>query len=82
MPYTASVAISTAAWAGVGLWLGATFGQSIGNLLARNSWIYLLVLGLVIVAFAVVLVRLWRVSENPPPSGEPADTLVKPRAAD
>jgi len=63
--FAPSVAISTAVWAGVGLWLGATFGQSIGNLLARYPWIYLVGLGLVIVAVATVLVRIWRVSQRP-----------------
>jgi membrane protein DedA with SNARE-associated domain len=80
--FAPSVAISTAAWAAIGLWLGATFGQSIGNLLARNSWIYAVVLGLIIVAVAVVLVRVWRVSDNRAPSPDPEDTLVKPRTAD
>jgi tellurite resistance protein TehA-like permease len=51
-------------------------------LLAGNSWIYLVGLGLIIVVFAVVLVRLWRVSDNRPPSRDLEDTLVKPRAAD
>ena len=60
--FAPSVAISTAAWAAIGLWLGATFGQSLGNLLARYPWIYLLGLGLVIVVVAVTLVRLWRAS--------------------
>jgi membrane protein DedA with SNARE-associated domain len=80
--FAPSVAISTGVWAGVGLWLGATFGQSIGSLLARNSWIYLVVLVLIIVAFAVVLVRVWRLGDNRPPSRDLEDTLVKPRAAD
>jgi membrane protein DedA with SNARE-associated domain len=60
--FAPSVAISTAVWAGFGLWLGATFGQSLGNLLARYPWIYLVGLGLVIVAVAAALVRLWFVS--------------------
>jgi membrane protein DedA with SNARE-associated domain/uncharacterized protein YqeY len=62
--FAPSVAISTAIWAAVGLWLGATFGQSIGNLLARFSWIYLVALGLIIVAVAVLLVRFWRAGDR------------------
>ena len=64
--FAPSVAISSGVWAAIGLWIGATFGQSIGNLLARNPWIYLVALGLVIVAIAIALVRLWRVSDNVP----------------
>jgi membrane protein DedA with SNARE-associated domain len=66
--FAPSVAISTAVWAGFGLWLGATFGQSLGNLLARYPWIYLVGLGLIIVVVAVALVRLWRVSAQATPS--------------
>jgi membrane protein DedA with SNARE-associated domain len=67
--FAPSVAVSTAVWAAVGLWIGATFGQSIGNLLARYPWIYLLGLGVIIVAVAITLVRLWR-------RGEPVPTPV------
>ncbi len=59
--FVPSVAISTAIWAAAGLWLGATFGQSISNLLARFPWLYALAIGLVIIALAVILVRVWRV---------------------
>jgi len=62
--FAPSVAVSTGVWAGIGLWLGATFGQSIGNLLARYPWIYLIGLGLVIVAIAAVLVRIWRLGQR------------------
>jgi len=62
--FAPSVAISTAAWAAIGLWLGATFGQSLGNLVARYPWIYLVGLGILIVAIAVILVRFWRVSAD------------------
>jgi membrane protein DedA with SNARE-associated domain len=68
--FAPSVAISTAVWAGIGLWLGATFGQSLGYLLTRYPWIYLVGLGLAIVAVAVTLVRLWRVADRVPPSAD------------
>lgn len=68
--FAPSVAISTAVWAGIGLWLGATFGQSIGTLLTRYPWIYLVGLGLVIVAVAFTVVRLWRVADRVPPSAD------------
>ena len=58
--FVPSVAISTAIWAAVGLWLGATVGEAIGNVLFNSGSIYLLGLGLVIVALAVTLVLAWR----------------------
>jgi membrane protein DedA with SNARE-associated domain len=58
--FVPSVAVSTAIWAAVGLWLGATVGEAIGNVLFDRGWIYLLVLWLVIVALAVMLVLAWR----------------------
>ena len=74
--FAPSVAVSTAVWAAIGLWIGATFGQSIGNLLARYPWIYLVGLGLVIVVVAVALVRFWRVSDHVPPSVDLNEALV------
>ncbi len=58
--FVPSVAISTAIWAAVGLWLGATVGEAIGNVLFDRGWVYLLVLWLAIVALAVTLVFAWR----------------------
>jgi membrane protein DedA with SNARE-associated domain len=55
-----SVAISTAIWAAIGLWLGATVGQAIGNVLFDRGWIYIIALWLLIVALAITLVRAWR----------------------
>ncbi len=56
----AAVAISTAIWAAVGLWLGAMVGEAIGNVLFDQCWIYFAGLGLAIVALAVALVGAWR----------------------
>jgi membrane-associated protein len=58
--FAPSVAVSTAIWAAVGLWLGATLGQSIGHLLSGNAGLYLVALVVAIVLLAVVLVREWR----------------------
>jgi membrane protein DedA with SNARE-associated domain len=58
--FAPSVAVSTAIWAAVGLWLGATVGEAIGNVLFDRGWIYIVGLGLVIVVLAVALVRAWR----------------------
>ena len=58
--FVPSVAVSTAIWAAVGLWLGATVGEAIGNVFFDRGWVYLLVLWLAIVALAVTLVFAWR----------------------
>src|SRR3979411_2733464 len=58
--FAPSVAVSTAIWAAVGLWLGATVGAAIGNVLFDRGGIYIVGLGLVIVVLAVALVRAWR----------------------
>ena len=58
--FAPSVALSTAIWAAVGLWLGATVGEAIGNVLFDRGWIYIVGLGLVVVVLAVALVRAWR----------------------
>ncbi len=55
-----SIAVSTAIWASVGLWLGVTLGQSIGHVISGNAWLYLLALVVAIVLLAVVVVREWR----------------------
>jgi membrane protein DedA with SNARE-associated domain len=57
--FAPSVAVSSAIWAAAGLWVGATLGSSIGNLLSRNPWIYLAVFALIILALAITLVRGW-----------------------
>jgi membrane protein DedA with SNARE-associated domain len=58
--FAPSVAISTAIWAAVGMWLGATVGEAIGNVLFDRGWIYLLGLLLLIVVVAVTIVVAWR----------------------
>jgi membrane protein DedA with SNARE-associated domain len=58
--FAPSVAISTAIWAAVGLWLGATLGQSIGHVLSAKPWIYLVVFAAAILLIAAALVRVWR----------------------
>jgi membrane protein DedA with SNARE-associated domain len=74
--FAPSVAISTAVWAGVWLFLGARFGPSIGRFFAVNSWALGIAGAVIIAVIAVVLFRgLRRVSDegestaaNPPPS--------------
>jgi membrane protein DedA with SNARE-associated domain len=68
VPYTTfvpSVAVSSAAWAALGLWLGATFGRSIGSFLTGNLLIYLLVVAAVVLVVAFAVIQLWRRSRKP-----------------
>jgi membrane protein DedA with SNARE-associated domain len=58
--FVPSVAVSTAIWAAVGLWLGATLGETIGGLFFDRGWIYFAGQALATVALAVTLVFAWR----------------------
>jgi membrane protein DedA with SNARE-associated domain len=63
VPYTTflpSVAVSSAVWAAVGLWLGATFGRSIGSFLTGNPLIYLVVVVAIVLVVAFALFQIWR----------------------
>jgi membrane protein DedA with SNARE-associated domain len=62
-----SVAVSTAVWAALGLWLGATFGRSIGSFLTGNRLIYLLVVVAVVLVIAVVVIQVWRRGQSGSP---------------
>jgi hypothetical protein len=42
------------------MWLGATLGETLGNILFNRSGLYLLGLSLPIVVLAVIVVRVWR----------------------
>jgi membrane-associated protein len=58
--FVPSVAISTAIWAGVWLYLGSRFGPSVGTFFSGNAWTLALAAGVVIAVVAVVAVRGWR----------------------
>jgi membrane protein DedA with SNARE-associated domain len=58
--FVPSVAVSTAIWAAVGLWLGATLGETISGVFFDRGWIYFAGLGAAIVALAFTLVFAWR----------------------
>jgi membrane protein DedA with SNARE-associated domain len=60
-----SVAVSSAVWAALGLWLGATFGRSIGSFLTGNRLIYLLVVVAVVLVAAFAVIQIWRHSRRP-----------------
>jgi len=54
--FAISVAVSTAVWAAIWLWLGVVFGRQIAVYLAGHRWAYaLLVLGLAVVVGTAVL---------------------------
>jgi membrane-associated protein len=54
--FAISVAVSTAIWAAVWLWLGALFGHQIAGFLSAHRWAYaLLLLGVVVLVGAAVL---------------------------
>jgi membrane protein DedA with SNARE-associated domain len=65
-----SVAVSSAVWAALGLWLGATFGRSIGSFLTGNPLIYLLIVAAVVLVVAFAVVQIWRRSRTPQPHQE------------
>jgi membrane protein DedA with SNARE-associated domain len=58
--FVASVAISTAVWAGFFLTLGALFGGRIGHLLSLHREGYVILPAIVVIAFAAYLVILLR----------------------
>ncbi len=58
--FSVSVAISTAVWAGVWLWLGAHFGPSIGHFFSTHAWALALAAGVVIAFIALLAVGGWR----------------------
>ena len=54
--FALSVAVSTAVWAAVWLWLGVVFGRQIAVFLAGHRWAYaLLLLGVVVIAGSALL---------------------------
>jgi membrane protein DedA with SNARE-associated domain len=58
--FVASVAVSTAVWAGFFLTLGAVFGGRIGHLLSLHREGYVILPAVVVIAFGVYLVILLR----------------------
>jgi len=68
VPYTTfllSVVVSSAVWAALGLWLGATFGLSIGYFLTGNRLINLFVVVIAILIVAFALTQIWRRARTP-----------------
>jgi membrane protein DedA with SNARE-associated domain len=63
--FAPSVAVSTAVWAGIWLWLGAQYGPSVVHVLGRHTWMYAVVLAVIAVAVGLIAVRAWRASTAP-----------------
>jgi membrane-associated protein len=67
--FAACVAVSTATWAAIWLWLGAHYGGRIGHFIGSHRWTYI-VAGLVILSIVVAaLLRVLR-AEKPTPAEE------------
>ena len=66
--FVASVAISTAVWAGFFLTLGAVFGGRIGHLLSLHREGYVILPTVIVIAFCVYLVLLLRRASRSTPS--------------
>ena len=62
--FLGSVAVSSAVWAAVGLWLGATFGRSIGSFLTSNPLLYVLAIVAVALVIAFAVFQIWRSSRR------------------
>jgi membrane protein DedA with SNARE-associated domain len=57
--------VSSAVWAALGLWLGATFGRSLGSFLTGNPLVYLLIVAAVVLVVAFAAIQIWRRSRKP-----------------
>jgi membrane protein DedA with SNARE-associated domain len=58
--FAPSVAVSTAIWAAIWLWLASRFGPHVARVLGAHRWLYLAVAAAVVLVLAVVVVRAWR----------------------
>jgi membrane protein DedA with SNARE-associated domain len=63
--FAASVAVSSAIWAGIWFWVGAHFGTRIGGFLSGNSWTYALGVLVVLAVVAATVVQVVR-GDRPP----------------
>jgi membrane protein DedA with SNARE-associated domain len=58
--FAGSVAISSAGWAAVWLWLGGRYGPAIGRFFAHHAWMVAGFVAVVIILAATTIVRAWR----------------------
>jgi len=76
--FAGSVAISSAGWAALWLWLGSRYGPFLGHFFESHAWTYLVFVLLVSGLVAVALVRAWRAA---PPKTLPEASGPRPGAA-
>lgn len=58
--FAASVAVSSAGWAAIWLWLGGRYGPAIGHFFGAHGWVIAGFVLVVIALAAATLVRAWR----------------------
>jgi membrane protein DedA with SNARE-associated domain len=63
--FAASVAVSSAIWAGIWFWIGAHFGTRIGGFLSGNSWTFALGVLFVLAVVAATVVQVVRDRPQP-----------------
>ncbi len=63
--FAVSVAVSSAIWAAVWLWLGAAYGPSVVHMLSGHRWLYGIFVAVIAVAVGAIVVRVWRASAGP-----------------
>ena len=66
--FAGSVAVSSAGWAAIWLYLGARYGPTLGHFFEGHAWTYLLFVTVVIALIAIALVRAWRATPAKKPS--------------
>lgn len=62
--FALSVAVSTAVWAGIWLFLGARFGARVAHVFGPRPWLYLLLAAIVGLLFAYAVLRIWRATDD------------------
>ena len=67
--FAPSVAISTAIWAGVWLWLGQRYGRAALHLISGHPWLYVGAAVVVALVVGTLAVRTWLRAGRPPSSG-------------
>src|SRR5438105_7434608 len=50
--FMGSVAISTAAWSAIWLYLGGRYGRTLGHFIGTHAWLYLVVVGVIVAVVA------------------------------
>jgi membrane protein DedA with SNARE-associated domain len=78
--FAPSVAVSTAIWSGTWLWLGARYGGSVAGFFARNHWTLVVASAVIVLSFAIVIVRAWQAAGELEGGEEGVPIRSSPRA--